>query len=577
MAAAPPVAAPAPPAPAPPAPDPAVSPVLPRWRTWALFGSLTLAYFVIGTVLVLRYNIFEPDAPNRVANAGFALFTRDPHLSAIGFVWNPLPSMAEIPLVWLSQWLPSLKYAGLAGVLQSAAFMAAAALLVRGIALDRGLGTWWRRLAVAAFALHPMIVLYGASGMSEAAMLCCLVWCCRYLMRWCEAGAIRDLAWAGVALGVGYLARYEVLPAAIGVAVLVAAVSWLHTEPGRLRRSTVVLNVAIVLFPAVTAFLAWGVTGWIINDEFFATLSSHYGNSSQNAGRLAALAGRDAGASWPVIVARLFGMQPLVLVSVAVAVLIAALRRRITPLVPVLVFGSTLLFSVAAHHLSITFGWFRFYLAAIPMVVCVALACWGPARAAARNTAAAVLLAAALVVAVPVTTPLIVDPDIAHGQLEQSFVSMVDPHTHPPQEEPSRRRLISERLLAQWLDRQHLPDGSVLMDTFLTWGIWLSSDNPRQFVVTSDYDFAAALNRPWDHGIRYVIATNPNINVPDAINRRYPSMWDDGAGIAELVYSTVGTTADEMFRVYRVIGRPLIGLDEPGVSPGGAAAAPGRS
>ena len=51
-----------------------------RWPGVALFWSLSLVYFILGTVLVLRYNIFEPDAPNRVANAGFALQSRDPHL-----------------------------------------------------------------------------------------------------------------------------------------------------------------------------------------------------------------------------------------------------------------------------------------------------------------------------------------------------------------------------------------------------------------------------------------------------------------------------------------------------------------
>src|SRR5688572_23128027 len=89
------------------------APVAPvRWRGAVLFWLLSMGYFVVGAVLMLRYNIFEPDAPNRVANAGFALHSRDPHLSAIGFVWNPLPSLVELPLVWLSQWWPILKYAG---------------------------------------------------------------------------------------------------------------------------------------------------------------------------------------------------------------------------------------------------------------------------------------------------------------------------------------------------------------------------------------------------------------------------------------------------------------------------------
>lgn len=530
----------------------------------ALFWLLSVGYFAVGAVLVLRYNIFEPDAPNRVANAGFALHSRDPHLSAIGFVWNPLPSVVEIPLVWLSQWWPALKYAGLAGIVQSALFMAGAAVMVRRIALDVAVAAPWRWLAVSAFAFHPMIVIYGASGLSEPAQMFCVLWCVRYLMRWCSTEWVGDLAWAGIALGVGYLARYEVVPAAAGAVAVVAVVTWRRAQP-ELRVPSVAINIAIVAFPIVTAFLVWAGTGWVINDEFFATMSSQYGNSSQVAGRLAH--GGDPGSSWLVIASRLFGMQPLTGIAVAVAVVVAATSRQLTALIPMLVFGGTLVFAAVAQHNSMTFGWFRFYLLAIPLVLCTALACWSPARdtplavptthARRRNASAAALLTASLVVAIPVTTPLIVDDDIAYGQLEAGFASLVDPAAHPPGEDPARRRLVSERHLAQWFDSKDLPEGSVLMDTFLAWGIWLSSEHPEQFVITSDYDFAAALNRPWDFGIRYIVVTNPGRNVADAINRRYPGIWADGAGLGAWVHSTDGSTPDEMFRVYRTTGRPI--------------------
>ncbi|TRW82873.1 hypothetical protein FK535_12100 [Mycolicibacterium sp. 018/SC-01/001] len=521
----------------------------------ALFGALGLLYAVVGSVLVLRYNIFEPDAPNRVANAGFALQSRHPHLSAIGFVWNPLPSLVELPLVWLSQWpgLSVLKHAGLAGVVQSAAFMSGAALMVRRIAFDVGVPALWRRVATAGFALHPMIVIYGASGLSEAAQMFCLLWCVRYLMRWCTSRWVGDLGCAGMALGVGYLARYEVIPAAAAAVVLVAVLTWRRSTRGG-RWSATAIDVVIIAFPVVTAFFAWAITGWIINDEFFATMSSQYGNASQVAGRLAR-GTADAGAQWPVVASRLFGMQPLTGVAVAVAVVVAATQRRAAPLVPVVVFGGTLTFAAVAQHDSLTFGWFRFYLLAIPLVICVALACWE--KQTAVKAVAAALVSASVVVAIPVTTPLIVDQDVAYGQLEAGFASLVDPEAHPPGEDPARRRLLSERRLAQWFDSRQLPEGSVLMDTFLTWGVWLSSEHPKQFVITSDYDFVAALNRPWDFGIRYIVATNPKRNVPDALNRRYPSLWDDGAGIAALGYTTDGPTSDEMFRVYRTTGRPV--------------------
>src|SRR5215218_9137008 len=101
-----------------------------RWGI-ALFALLFVLYFAVGAVLILRYNMFDPDAPSRVANAGYALMSRQPHLSAIGFVWNPLPSLVEIPVLQLSRWIPELKTHGLAGVAQSALFMARRDLMLR--------------------------------------------------------------------------------------------------------------------------------------------------------------------------------------------------------------------------------------------------------------------------------------------------------------------------------------------------------------------------------------------------------------------------------------------------------------
>ena len=240
-----------------------------------MFIALTGLYSCVGYLLVIRYDLLDGDAASRVANAGYVLISRDPHLSAMGFVWNPLPSLVEIPMLLFERWWPELRTRGLAGVFQSALFMAAAALIVRGIALDRGLGAGWRRVAVVAFALHPMIIIYGASGMSEAAETMCVIWCARYLMRWSDGRYAVDLALAGLALGVGYTTRYEVVPAAAGATLFVAVLSLSHAAVGA-RLSTTLANLTVVLFPIGLAVTIWALTGWVINHELFAIVSSQY-------------------------------------------------------------------------------------------------------------------------------------------------------------------------------------------------------------------------------------------------------------------------------------------------------------
>lgn len=519
------------------------------------------SYVAVGSVLILRYNIFEGDGISRVANAGFTVLSRDPHLSAVGFVWNPLPSVIQIPFVLLGRWWPELLTHGLAGVLQSAAFMAGAALLLRKIAIDRGVGAGWRWIAVACFALNPIIVLYGSLGMSEAPEVFCMIWCVRYLMLWSDSDRVADLAWAGIALGIGYLVRYEVAPAAMGVALFVGLVAF-YRSPREMRVSSALLQMTIVAFPAAMAFVVWALAGWIVSGELFATVSSQYGNSSQVEVAIAHGA-LDHNSNWLVIAERLVAMQPFVGLAVILAIAVAVMKRQPTALVPIAAFGPVLLFAAWGQYSQTTFGWFRFYILAIPLVIVTALHCWSPLRevirpwrlGSVRAKLGAAMLVVSLFIGIPVTTLGMMDEDITdNNQVMIGIASLIDPQRYPPEEQMYRRMGNDDRLLADYLDRMNLPDGSVLADTFEIKVLWLASKRPKQFVITSDYNFLAALNRPWDYGVQYFVVTNPaHSAATDAITRRYPTMWEDGAGIGELVHSAVGAAGEPRWRVYKIV------------------------
>lgn len=537
-----------------------------RRRRVALFAVLATFYFAVGSLLTLRYNLFDPDAPSRVANAGFVLGSRDPHLSAIGFVWNPLPSLVEVPILRLSGWWPELRTHGLAGVAQSALFMAAAAVMVDRIAVDRGVGPRWRRLAVAAFALQPMIVVYGASGMSEAAETFCILWCVRRLMRWSDSDRSADLAGAGLALGVGYLVRYEVVPAAIGAAAFVGVVAARRAGSARLAKA--LADVAIMLFPIAVTATVWALGGWVVDQELFATLSSRYGNESivrvtlrERAPRIPAGSG-----DWVAIAARMFGMQPFVGIACAAAVFHCARTRKLAALVPVVVIAPVLAFAAWGQSTAATFGHFRYYLLGIPLVICLALALWDPVSGHVRTRrAGAALLCASVLIGYPVTVAASLNQRIGNQPLQFGFNSLLFPDRLAPEAPDQvryRRLMVDDRLLAEYLDGLRLPDGAVLTDTFTAWGVWLSSSRPKQFIITSDFDFKAALNRPWQHGVQYLLVGNPRVSEADALTVRYPTLWDDGAEMSRLVYAVRGINGEERFRLYRVTGRPL----SPGLS-----------
>ncbi|CAN5684324.1 hypothetical protein BH09ACT8_BH09ACT8_48300 [soil metagenome] len=531
-----------------------------RWGPFALFIALTATYFTIGAVLVIRFNMFEWDGVSRVANAGYTIMSRDPHLAAVGFVWNPLPSLVEIPLLALSAWWPDVKVYALAGSLQSAVFMAGSVLIVRQIAIDREVGAGWRWIAIACFALNPMNIVYGGSGMSEAAMMFCLLWSTRYLLLWVDSRRTGHLAWAGIALGVGYLVRYELIPAACGAAAMVGVLAFVWSGHHH-RVSSATLNVVIVVFPTAAAFTLWAITGWIVSGDLFATVTSQYGNTAQVETAMAR-GGITSNADTFVIAERLLGMQPLLGLAVILAVAIWALTKRAALLVPLATFGAVLVFSAWGQYSASTYGLFRYYMPAIPIVLVIALACWTPTQSGTSRLRlgsvpacfGAAVLSLSLVVGLPVTGRSMLDENNSGQQLLLGVRSLFNRQEVPPNQQWYRRAGDDDRRVATYLDNKNLDPGTVLTDTFISAVVWLSSDNPKQFVVTSDFDFTAALNRPWESGVKYILISNPAGNAAqDAITTRYPTMWSDGAGIGKLVLTVDGPSGQDRWRVYEVL------------------------
>src|SRR6202012_479713 len=66
------------------------------------------AYLTVAILLDFKYKILPLDAVSRMSNGYYVLWSRDPHLAAIGFVWSPLQSAADIPLLLFKPLFPVL-------------------------------------------------------------------------------------------------------------------------------------------------------------------------------------------------------------------------------------------------------------------------------------------------------------------------------------------------------------------------------------------------------------------------------------------------------------------------------------
>jgi hypothetical protein len=64
----------------------------------------------------------------------------------------------------------------------------------------------------------------------------------------------------------------------------------------------------------------------------------------------------------------------------------------------------------------------------------------------------------------------------------------------------------------------------------------LQSNHPRQFVITPDRDFQRILADPATFTVRYLLVpSGSGYSSLDAVGRAYPTMFEDGAGIARRI------------------------------------------
>lgn len=527
-----------------------------RRRGVLMFALSLVVYLAGGAWLAFGVDTVMSDAASRVANAGYVLFSRDPHLAAVGFVWSPLPSLAQLPLLPVKYVWPEFVTSCFVGAVQSALFMAGAAYQLRRYFHELGLSRWLAVAATLLFALNPLIVFYGVNGMSEASFLFFLIAGTRYLSRWLVTERSVDLALSGSALGLAYLCRYEAAAAGVAAVVFVGLVTWWRAGralPWGERRAATAANALLVALPFLFAFVGWAIASWLIVGSPFAQFTSEYGNSAQTALSSTYIdsIARPAGLIGLIkyLIEQWLALAPLGVAVAVVAALVAVRHRDLRPTAPVVVLGSSLAFAVVAFLGGQTFGWLRFLIGVVPLVVILAAGaaanltrvptpwrlCWPSSDRAVRipRVLGAVAVVALVAVGVPRAGSALLDRRV--GREEADYLTAV---LRPDDVGDVRRapgqRLEADRAVAEYLDSLDLPDGSVLVDSADGFGVILSSTRPRQFVITSDRDFGTVVGDPREFEVRYLLSRPNTFSAVDAVAEAVPGLFDGTSTVASL-------------------------------------------
>ncbi|MBC7316780.1 MAG: hypothetical protein H5T70_10210, partial [Chloroflexi bacterium] len=177
------------------------------WEAIAVYG-ICLALNLVGVwYVVFRIRLFQIDAMARTLNAWMVFFSTEPKLSNMGFVWLPLPTLLQLPLVLI----PPLRTYGLAGNVLTALVGAGAATILYVILRHHGFPRWQRILWLGAWVLNPMIWLYSANAMSEIIAIFCLLLAWYHWDRWMDTEETFNLVGMSLAMAMWFLTRYESL------------------------------------------------------------------------------------------------------------------------------------------------------------------------------------------------------------------------------------------------------------------------------------------------------------------------------------------------------------------------------
>ncbi|MGE2730064.1 ABC transporter [Mycolicibacterium vaccae] len=541
-------------------------------RTRVFIAAVTV-YTAVGYWLQVRHGYLLGDALSRTAAAQGVFFSREPHLAAIGFIFTPLTAMAQLPLVALAPWWPELTARAFAGSVVSAVFMAGAVVQILSMGIDRGLPRRYVLLITVLFAANPMIVFYGSNGMSEAPFLFFVIWAVHRLIMWMVDDDVHHLIAAGaVAMGLAYLTRYDAAACVAAAGLLVGVTTYRRARDGpRVRRA--VLDVVLVSGPGIAAAIGWAVASWLITGEALAQFSSQYGNT--------AILEQSGGGASDFVAALIFSGTCVLLLAPALVPLLGwagtrAWRRptRQMLLPPILIFGATLAFQALTYATGGTFGFLRFYIVAIPFAACMALlvvpdGVLAPPTRRGRHAPdlpratgpsplrGGYVAAAALAVGIPVAGWGMTLPAYAPQEFALAAVLAPDPDSVSPAKIEQRRvaaTFSTERELARYLDSLQLPQSSIITDNIYGFAVVVASRQPKTFVVPSDRDFVRLLNDPAGNDIRYLLAVpNTGRGAADAVNLRYPTLYETGSDIATLELEVINQGANQPnYRLYRV-------------------------
>ena len=514
------------------------------------FAGTFLVSLLGGAWMLYVSRIFVGDALARAANAHHVLFSRDPHLAAIGFIWPPLPSFVEIPFVAL---LRPLGQAWFAPQIMSALFTAGLIVLLNRVLIVLGVSTRWRVPTLLAVALNPLIFFSAINGMTENVFLFFVVGAVYYMLVWQETSST-PLIIFGAFAGLAFFVRYEsVAFAGAGtLAVLIMTASTRNQERTEALLTTYLAPVAFVMLL------------WVFWNQLFLGDALYFlravGSNEFYTGGL-----RDPGVQTELAQAfhspvetlvftarRLYSIFPAFIPAMVLGT-VMMFRTRDRVLLSLLVMAASVpLFNMLQVYRGQLFEWARFWSIIVVFTPIVAAAAIRHLPRRWRNRALGVT--AVLCLASGVLSGLTMTGDVAspdERQFIESITSGIDGVT--TQRDDTLDQLEATAAYLDALPPVQNEPPIIAIDTFVHAALVLLVEDPSRLAIVSDDDYLSLLEYA-PRRLDYVLVPEP-VGVAGAtdISRIMPGAYNASLPYLELVEEFPSLANGGNARLYRVI------------------------
>lgn len=480
-----------------------------------VFLVVLIAELIGAYVLIYKGEHIMGDALSRTANAYYVLYVRPYKLASIGFVWNPLPSLLQLPILLFAQAWPPLATHGIAGCIVTALFSAFNAAYLARCFLRTGLGVVWTLLLVGLYAFNPFIFFYGCNGMSESLFFTTMIVPTVALARWIETRKTTDLMLISVMLAIGFLCRYEAIPFAASIAMALMVIIFILPDPlspfgmksFSMKFHHYVSTCVVVFMPLAYSILVWIFLNWSIMGDPLYFLTSAYSNSAQSEyGTQISLA---------IIFTK---MAPFALLFLVVVCERLVCRKLIKGdfLAFLLLVTVITLFHLLMAIKGTSFGWLRFFCLTLP--ICMA---WLPYEFMQMSriikyislvSCVCALLASCMIV----NAYMLYRPDIASEEYEPFMQQDVSG--------------IAMQFAAARRINEYYPNEMIMLDAFTASAFILNLDSTERLIMNNAPDFYAMVKQPWKYGARYILVPDPgSVGRLDAFNMEFPDLYSHGA------------------------------------------------